>query len=227
MITETIQDFLITATNERELRGLAKEIFQEHHYYFETEVDHPVVLDLGAHIGLTCLYFKKLYPGARITAVEPLPQNLALLQQNLDQNHVGGINLIKAAVAEHTGYQDFYFDQSKDQWFSTAGFTDKAWNQTQTSATIQVTTVTLASLLTQPIDLVKMDIEGSEIDVLLHTTEELKQIKHLIMEFHPSNRKYLNALISHLAMYNLKLIDDPKDVKKKNRKLQILEFSSL
>src|SRR5688572_17057445 len=44
------------------------EIFVEEVYKFKAESDHPVILDCGANIGLSLVYFKKLYPNAHIIA---------------------------------------------------------------------------------------------------------------------------------------------------------------
>ncbi|MGH9480890.1 MAG: FkbM family methyltransferase, partial [Terriglobales bacterium] len=43
----------------------------------------PLILDLGANIGLAAIYLAKLFPQARILAVEPDRDNFALLQRNL------------------------------------------------------------------------------------------------------------------------------------------------
>ena len=43
----------------------------------------PVVLDLGANIGLFSLWVARRWPGARVIAVEPLERNVAALRRNL------------------------------------------------------------------------------------------------------------------------------------------------
>jgi FkbM family methyltransferase len=44
------------------------------------------IIDLGAHVGMSVLYFRERYPAARILAVEPNPANFAKLERN-----VGGL----------------------------------------------------------------------------------------------------------------------------------------
>src|SRR5690606_3275073 len=39
-----------------------KEIFADNSYRFESENDHPVIIDCGSNIGLSILFFKELYP---------------------------------------------------------------------------------------------------------------------------------------------------------------------
>jgi GT2 family glycosyltransferase len=48
-----------------------KEIFEQEIYKFISPTDEPLIIDAGANIGLSTIYFKKLYPKARILAFEP------------------------------------------------------------------------------------------------------------------------------------------------------------
>ena len=50
-----------------------KEIFVDEIYKFDSKDEEPVIYDCGANIGMSCLYFKILYPKARITAFEGDP----------------------------------------------------------------------------------------------------------------------------------------------------------
>jgi len=47
-------------------------------------VDPRTIVDLGANFGEVSLYFAKLFPRARIVAVEPSPKNLGVLRSNID-----------------------------------------------------------------------------------------------------------------------------------------------
>src|SRR5215203_998957 len=49
------------------------EIFKRGIYRFETQSDSPVIIDCGANIGLSVIYFKRLFPAARIIAFEADP----------------------------------------------------------------------------------------------------------------------------------------------------------
>src|SRR5262245_6977657 len=53
-----------------------EEIFAKASYSFHSDTDRPLIFDCGSNIGMSVLFFKKLYPTARITAFEPDPRIL-------------------------------------------------------------------------------------------------------------------------------------------------------
>ncbi len=55
------------------------EIITQEIYRFKADTDAPLILDCGANIGLSALYFQRLYPKARIMAFEPDTHNFELL----------------------------------------------------------------------------------------------------------------------------------------------------
>src|SRR5690349_947133 len=89
--------------NSEEFNELKKELYTEHRYYLELDKEDPVILDMGAHIGLATLYFKQIYPEATITAFEPHPGNFAILQKNVLENQLKNVALVQAAVAPKDG----------------------------------------------------------------------------------------------------------------------------
>lgn len=56
-----------------------------------------VVLDLGANIGCSALYLARLWPHARIVAVEPDPENFEILKENVKRNNAR-VECVHAAV---------------------------------------------------------------------------------------------------------------------------------
>jgi len=60
--------------------------------------ERPLILDLGANVGLASLYFRKVWPRARIVAVEPDTGNVALARRNAP-NAV----ILHAAIASERG----------------------------------------------------------------------------------------------------------------------------
>jgi len=178
---------------------LKQEIFTQDNYYFETDNPVPVIIDAGAHIGLATLYFKRLFPAAKITAIEPHPENLSFLEKNLFANHLDDVTVVPAALNTIAKPTTLYADKTKDKWFSTAGFTAGAWNHEQKSQPLMVPALPLSIFLDQPIDFLKMDIEGAEQAVLESAGEKLKQVKHMIIEFHPVEHQSLRFLLERLG----------------------------
>jgi hypothetical protein len=74
--------------NIKEYHILKREIFSEHRYHFETDNPRPFIIDIGSYIGLSTLYFKRLFPHSTILAFEPHPEAFQLLTHNLDFNRI-------------------------------------------------------------------------------------------------------------------------------------------
>ncbi len=193
-------NYQISYLNSLEFKDLKREIFTHHLYYFETDLVAPLIIDAGAHIGLATLYFKYLYPQAKILAFEPNLKNFSLLENNIAQNHLTDVTLIPKALHKHQGKATFYADKTDFSWLSTSSFHQKAWDGSQQTQALTVETVRLGSYLQQfsQIDFLKMDIEGAETMVLLSLGEEIKKIKQLIFEFHPTKDQRLKELLAFL-----------------------------
>lgn len=72
-------------------------------YRFRAQRDDPLVLDVGANIGLASLHFLTRYPRGRVVAIEPNPAAVALLSENLRENGWGGMEIHPVAVGEDQG----------------------------------------------------------------------------------------------------------------------------
>ncbi len=142
-----------------------------------------VVLDIGANIGYYTLLLSRLVgEKGLVVAVEPHPSNFHLLQLNLRLNGVSNVRLISAAVSDADG-QACLFEAEGSNWHSLIP-TDRTRQKA-----IEVPTVTINSLARQigrPIDLIRMDIEGSEWKALQGGEVTLRRDRPaLVMEIHP------------------------------------------
>jgi FkbM family methyltransferase len=96
-------EFHVSHVNSFAFQYALREIFIKGDYRFNSEKDCPVILDCGANIGLATLFFKHLYPKARITCFEADPATASILQRNVEQNHLQEVsvhNLMLANVEE-------------------------------------------------------------------------------------------------------------------------------
>jgi len=87
-----------------ELLKTYKEIFVCEIYRFESLSTNPIIIDCGANIGISSLYFKTIYPNATLIAFEPDDSLADIFQQNMVQNGVINFTLHKALasiLAEH------------------------------------------------------------------------------------------------------------------------------
>src|SRR5215203_7438092 len=80
------KDFKIAYIRPYELLHTYQELFVNEIYKFKADTSTPVIIDCGANIGLSILYFKKIYKQAQIEAFEPDGKNFELLVQNCNIN---------------------------------------------------------------------------------------------------------------------------------------------
>jgi FkbM family methyltransferase len=163
--------------------GLYDEIFCNKCYDFIIDKPDPYIIDAGANIGLATLRFLKLYPGAHITAFEPQPEVFKRLQRNVLNNHYSGnVRLVNAALSDTEGEVSFNrlvggVTDCCASLMDAPGMNDK----------ITVHTETLIPYIDRRIDVLKLDIEGSEYDVLKNVSDAdlLKLVDRIIIEYHP------------------------------------------
>jgi FkbM family methyltransferase len=152
-----------------------REIFQQEIYRFDTHHPAPRILDGGANIGLSVLYFKQLYPLAKITAFEPDDAVFRALKENLHSFQHPDVELVEAALWTAETTLSFYAEGAD------AG---RVHYQHDGALPRQVPAVRLASYLQQEVDMVKLDIEGAEVDVLVDCGAALQGVRHLFVEYH-------------------------------------------
>lgn len=219
--------FTVSFANFEEFHQVKKEIWSDHAYYFETSNLKPIIIDAGAHIGLATLYWKKYYPQAQIIAIEPNPYTRTLLEHNTWQNDLSDISIIDRALSDQNEPISLYFPSSQSDWQLNSGQSSRGWNgQLEKIMTAQkVSTIRLSSLLKQPIDLLKLDIEGAEQAVLIEASNHLHDVKHLIMEFHPTANQSLEAItmiLTKIGLSNISYQQHGQIVEKPNHKQLVL-----
>jgi len=182
------EKYLITYFNKVELNILLDEIFNKKIYDIELTTSSPTIFDIGAHIGLATIFFKQRYPLARVTAFEPNPNTFPLLEENTYFNNINNVTLHNVALGKKSSKRTLYIDSSNGGGFSTASFLRNAWDGTQESLGIEVATEPLSKYINSTIDLMKFDVEGSEQEIIeeLEESGKIKNIKNIIIEFHPT-----------------------------------------
>lgn len=168
------------------LHGL-QEIFLDEIYKQELP-EKARILDCGANIGLSVLYLKKICPSARIIAFEPEEVNFELLTKNLSSFGWQDVEMQKMAVWKENTHLPF----SKSQ-----GMASHIENNAAAANTASVKTTRLRDWLEQPVDFLKLDIEGAEFEVLMDCADKLNQVKRLFIEYHGqfSQQRNLTTLL--------------------------------
>ncbi len=123
------------------------------------------VVDAGANIGVFSALARRLYPEARILAMEIEPANLAILSRNAEG--IGGVEVIAMALWKERATLNIVFGATPDGHSVT---------DTLSSADGRVEAMSLHDLMDQfglpEIDVLKMDIEGAESEVIQALSDE-------------------------------------------------------
>ncbi len=151
-----------------------KEIYADGFYLFKSDNPAPVILDCGANVGMSLLYFKHLYPEARITAFEAEAEIVQLLRSNLIRNKIEDIEIVPKAVWKDTDGVWFGSEEA-----DSSSIYSKAEKKLIPSGRLKDYIEKESS-----IDFLKMDIEGAEIEVLDDCKNSLAHVKNLFVEFH-------------------------------------------
>jgi len=152
-----------------------EEIFRQGIYEFESKKDNPLIVDAGANIGLSIIYFKRLFPAAKIIAFEPDSHIFSVLKDNVSAYQLDNTVLINKALWKEETTLSFHSEGAD------AGRLDK---NREGSKNELVETDLLSKYLNQQVDMLKIDIEGAELEVLLECKNELRNIKNIFIEYH-------------------------------------------
>ncbi len=167
----------------REFLYLYFEIFIRHEYVFQPETVRPLIVDCGSHQGLSILFFKKKFPGAKILAFEPDPENFSVLKTNIAANKLRNVKAMKAAVGKKNGPLMLYSaDTDKPSWGNTTNV--RSAQQAQYALQRKIRSLRLSQVLPKKVDLLKMDIEGAELEVIQEIEKKLPHIREIVMETH-------------------------------------------
>lgn len=145
-----------------------------------TSLNNPkVILDVGAHVGIISIYLSKLYPQSKIYAVEPyLPSYENLLKNILDNDCT---NIIPVQIALSSDSKDTTMVTDIKNTGSCVAFLGIRPDKPI------VKTCTLKQFMDDQciefVDFMKMDIEGSEYEVL-PTFNEWERFKDIYIELH-------------------------------------------
>ena len=154
-------------------------IFLKEEYAMNLDFNPQVIIDCGANIGLTAIYYKNQFPNAKIICIEPESANYELLLKNTEQYK--DIICYQAGVWNRSTYLTVE-DIGLGHW----GFIVK---EIACEVPGSVKGISLGDIMREnnidSIDILKIDIEGSEKEVFETNSEEwLSKTRFLAVELH-------------------------------------------
>jgi len=167
-----------------------------------------VVIDVGAHIGYTAVFFARLVgPAGHIYAFEPGPNNLPYTRRNCSNCQFKNISLIEMAASDSDGCAPLYIETLTGQNnsllcdYPSVSAVARTHGSRPETAPATVRTIQLDSYLEQydlrPA-LIKIDVEGAEAEVLNGALKTLARIRPILMvEVTQRHSVVTNILLEH------------------------------
>lgn len=156
-----------------------KEIFLNEIYGAGLDRPPEVILDLGSNCGLSVIYFKLKYPGARIYAFEPDPASFEKLSSNTGQFE--GVSIYNQAIAG-TGGRATFFVNPRDSL--SASLKPRSEGQPFVEVEARTLDSVMEELSAGSADLLKFDIEGAELEAF-RGFKNLHRVRNIMGEVHP------------------------------------------
>lgn len=153
----------------------------------------PIIADIGANIGSASLWFKQQFPEAAVVAVEPDPDNAAVLKRNLAERPL--VTVVEAAIGATAGFVALENRSS-------------GWAVQTKRAEAGIPIVTVDDVLAQVPDgtpfIVKIDIEGFESDLFKANLDWIARTYVVMIEPHDwmlpgqmTSRAFQQAMAAH------------------------------
>ena len=174
------------------------EVFATDLYDIPDQIKHGgivSIVDLGANVGFTYVYWLSKYPQAHVTAFEPHPKHLKQIKKHLEANSsAGAVTLVPKAAGVAQGA--LYL--TDDEYSSTLV-------NTPTEQTITVDVADwIAEIGNDLIDLLKIDVEGSEYALLSDPRFGQLNLQVCVLEWHnteefPNGRDWCEKRLAELG----------------------------
>ena len=187
-----------------------KQIFVDNEYdSLNLPETAKTIIDLGANIGLSALFFIKKFPASRIVAVEPDAVNFSIMEKNLEK-FSKSISFLQAAIWPTDGEVSLVEEDDDHTSLGAWGYRTEASNG---NSGLSVKAVTIPTIMKQYgmdfVDILKVDIEGAEYELFEKNYEDwIDKVGLIIIETHdrfkPNSeamvRKALNGRFDELPM---------------------------
>jgi len=192
------------------------EIFKEKDHFLIPEFsgkDANVVVDLGANEGYYTLKLKQNNPKCKVIAVEPNPLAFEILEKNVKFNKLSDIILVNKAVCNKSGKIIFEIvEQVSAIGGKDLGIMNRPWLKKDMTKKVKVGCITLTKLFKEynieKANILKIDVEGMELEILKSSKNLLDKIHKIVVEWH--SKKIRDGLKRFLKRNGFKLIFEEK-----------------
>jgi FkbM family methyltransferase len=176
-------------SREVDLRGIHEEHILEK--IIQNLEPGDTFVDVGANVGQHSLFAaKKIGSAGYVIACEPIPSSAENVQKSIEVNKFNQMKVVQKAISNTTEDTHFYHYGYSDISGKSNNFSDKESNK----ITVAQTTLDIELEQCSRVDLIKIDVEGYEMDVLRGAKKIIEKFKPaIILEFSPVFYKKLQA----------------------------------
>ncbi len=177
------------------------QVFLAKSYELNYRINPKVIIDCGANIGLATVFFKNKFPNAKVISIEPEDSNFKLLQENTQKYH--DVHCVKSGIWNK--HANLIIKENNDgNWGFMVEEVD--YENENTISAISITQI-MNQYGIDAIDILKIDIEGSEKDLFEDNFEFwLSKTKVLIIELHDGLKAGASkSFFSAITKYNFSM----------------------
>jgi len=160
-------------------------------YNFLNTKTWGTVLDIGANVGLFSFFISN--KAEKIYAVEPSQEHYVVLTSAIEELNIKNVNTFNLAIGTFDGETTFFLNYENSTMNSLLNTYEKTSYKQKTNVNTILNFILSNNL--DCVDLVKMDIEGAEMDIVQHSSfkEATKYINNIYIEAHDfqNNGKFL------------------------------------
>jgi FkbM family methyltransferase len=174
----------------------------------DNQMDQGWFFDVGANVGLYTWEVREACPSRNILAFEPDPENIKLLEKTLGKANLKNLEICQIALSNQAGEASFFQDTLTSAT-GCVGENDKPWIEqylNSSSNEIRVKTETIDSIVKddKTPSLIKIDVEGHEVEVLQGGRNTLIEAKPLlIIESFPPKLQTVLSLLHEIGYRSL------------------------
>jgi len=172
-------------------------------------IENPIIFDIGSNIGTFTTWLSKAFPNGKIYCFEPQRSVFQILCGNIAINNLYNVYTYNLAIGKDNTKIKFhepnYFIKNDFGTFSLIDDAIKEKNKNEIIVQINTLDWFIEYYEIEKIDLIKIDVEGMDMDVLIGAKNTIQKYKPIIfIEHHNSKKTIIGEIKSYLNNFNYK-----------------------
>lgn len=210
----------IKVLDNASFKFMRDEIFESEIYKFDSDNSSPYIVDCGANIGLSIIYFKTLFPSSEIMAFEPDPKVFEILNSNIISCKYDNVTIVNKAIWHNDTTLKFYSEGADG---------GRTAIESDFNNIIEVKAISLREYLNKKVDFLKIDIEGAEYLVLSNISDLLLNVDRLFVEYHSfiGQEQFLPELIKILKDAGFRIHISAPGLTSSSPFMQLKEYANM